>query len=119
MEINFGNVVIADDVKICKDIFSRSKGLRFSKKLKEGQAILFVSPEESYLHTSIDMFFVFFSIDVLWLDNEKRIVDVRRGVKPFTPLLRPKKAAKYVLELPVGCSKILKEGDILGFDGKF
>lgn len=115
MEIKYNNIIIADDVKICKDIFSRSKGLRFSKRLKKGQAVLFISPEESYLHTSIDMFFVFFPIDVVWLDSEKEIVDIKRNVKPFTPLVRPVKAAKYVIELPAGSCGLLKVGNRVRF----
>jgi uncharacterized membrane protein (UPF0127 family) len=115
MEIRFKNIIIADDVKTCKDIFSRGKGLRFSKPLKKGQAMLFISPEESCLYTSIDMFFVFFSIDIIWLNSDKEIIDIRRNIKPFTPLVTPKKPAKYVIELPVNSSNFLKIGNKLKF----
>jgi len=115
MEIKFKNIIIADDVKICKDIFSRSKGLRFSKPLKKGRAVLFISPEESCLHTSLDMFFVFFSVDIIWLNSGKEIVDIRRNVKPFTPIIRPKKPAKYVIEIPANSSGLLKIGNKLKF----
>jgi len=116
MEIKFKNIIIADDVVICKDIFERSKGLRFSNPLKKGKAMLFISPDESCLYTTIDMFFVFFSIDIIWVNKEKEIVEIRRNVKPFTPPIRPEKPAKYVIELPANSSGILKVGNKLDFE---
>ena len=52
---------------------------------------------------------VFQSLDVIWLDKDMKVVDVKR-VKPFTLNHRPKSKAKYVVELPVSNSKI-SEGD--------
>ena len=115
-EILIDNIILADNVKVCKDIFSRSKGLRFSKRLKKGQAILLIATEESIFETIIDMFFVFFSIDIIWLDKNKRVVDIRRNVKPFSPLIMPLKPAKYVIELPKNASKHVKINDVIKFN---
>lgn len=46
------------------------------------------------------MMFVFFPIDILYLDSEKKVVEIKENVKPFTPLIVPSQAAKYILELP-------------------
>ncbi|MCD4666910.1 DUF192 domain-containing protein [archaeon] len=115
MEIMHGNVILADKVKLCDNIFSRSKGLMFSKKIKEGQALLFESEEESIFSTTMHMLFVFFNIDIVWLNSNKKVVDVKSKVKSFTPFIAPVNPAKYVLELPKGMSKNIKIGDVLDF----
>ena len=42
-----------------------------------------------------------FAIDIIWLDHDARVVDVKRGARPetFPEVYRPKRAARYVLEL--------------------
>ncbi len=115
MEIIHSNVILADKVKYYSDIFSRSKGLRFARPLRKGQAIILAAEEESLMETTIDMFFVFFPIDVLWLDKDKIVVDIKRNVKPFTPLVIPRKPAKYVIELKKGVTKNIKLGDKIEF----
>lgn len=115
MRILHKTIILADDVKQYTNIFSRFKGLRFSKPLKEKQAIILVAEKESITETMIDMIFVFFPIDVLWLDKDKRVVDLRRDIKPFTPLIIPSKPAKYVIELKEGMANNINVGDELKF----
>jgi len=50
--------------KILKNNFEVSKGLRFSKKLKENEGIILVSPVESKNALIVDMLFVFYSLDI-------------------------------------------------------
>jgi uncharacterized protein len=109
------NVILADKLKIYKDTFHKTRGLMFSLPLKKGEAIVLVANEESKLETTIHMFFVFFSIDVVWLNKEKEVVDKKEKVVAFTPLIVPKQPAKYVIELRKGCSKHVKIGDKLDF----
>ena len=110
-----GNVILADKVRKVTDLFSRSKGLRFSRRLKQGEAIILESPVEGVFETTIDMFFVFFPLDILWLDTDKRVVDKAENVKPFTPFLTPARPAKYVVELPRFMGRLVKVGDSLSF----
>lgn len=56
------------------------------------------------------MFFVFFPIDVLFLNKDKEIVDLKQRLKPFT-FYTSKKPAKYVLEMPLGSIKSLDKKD--------
>lgn len=53
------------------------------------------------------MFFVFFPIDVLFANKEKKIVEIKENFKPFT-FYNPKKKAKYVIELPQNTIKNTK-----------
>ena len=110
VEIINGSVVLATNAKYCENILPRAKGLMFSKPLKQGSAIVLVSPKEGILETTIHMMFVFFPLDIVWLNKNKEVVDFCKGVKPFT-FVAPKKAAKYVLELPCGVCENLKLGD--------
>lgn len=115
MKIFHKNKVLADQTKYYTNLFSKTKGLRFSKPLKEKQALVLVAENESIRETMIDMLFVFFPIDVLWLNKNKRVVDIRRNVKPFTFLIVPKRPAKYVIELKAGMTNNINLGDSLKF----
>ncbi|MEK6916598.1 MAG: DUF192 domain-containing protein [Nanoarchaeota archaeon] len=89
-------LAIAANSRTCKTLISNAIGLMFSKKIADfGLIFVFDKPKKAGLH----MFFVFFPIDVLFLDEKKKVIELKRGFKPFT-LYYPKKKAKYILELP-------------------
>lgn len=115
MEVIHKNIIIADDVKYYDNLFQRTRGLRFSKKLKAGQAVILAAKHESQIESTIDMFFVFFPIDIIWLDKDKKVVDIRKNVLPFTPIIIPKAAAQYVIELPKGMGRKIQIGDAITF----
>ncbi len=97
-----GTKVIAEDVKVLETVQSKMRGLMFSKKPGNNQAFVFVNNEESRQESSLHMLFVFYKIDVVWLDKGFEIVDLREGLVPFTPWIIPRKAAKYVIEMSNG-----------------
>lgn len=78
-------------IKTCKNIFSKARGLMFSRK----KNLLFVFKDER--RRSLHMMFVFFPIDVYFLDKDKRVVEVKR-LGPFE-FYTSKKKAKYILEI--------------------
>ncbi|HIH42502.1 TPA: DUF192 domain-containing protein [Candidatus Woesearchaeota archaeon] len=88
------------EVKYCKSSFSQGLGLMFSRK-NNSKALVFElkKPKKVPLH----MWFVFYPIDVLYLNEDdegkKRIVEIKENFKPFR-FYFPKKKAKYVIELP-------------------
>lgn len=88
-------IKIPKNAKICKSLFSKCLGLMFSKP----KPVLLVNSKES--RTGIHMFFVFFPLDIIWLDSNYKIIDFRKNVKPFSGFYYPKKPAKYVLEMPI------------------
>ncbi len=93
------NLIIAENVKMCRSFFSRLKGLMFSLSLKNNEALVLEAEKESFSLSSIHTFFVFFPIDVVWLDRNFNVVDVKSNIRPFSLFIRPKRAAKYVIEL--------------------
>lgn len=73
--------------------------------------LVIVSPKEDIASSSIHMCFMKFPIDVIWLNSDKIVVDIRRGILPFNPfdrktwrIYKPENAAKYVIELGAGNS---------------
>ena len=96
---------IAESAKICPSPLSKAKGLMFSKPLKD-KALVFVfkKPKQVVLHT----LFVFFPIDIMFLDKKQRVVETIGDVKPFTPLIRSRESVNFVIELPNGTIKRTK-----------
>ena len=88
--------VIATEHTLCRSLFSRVRGLMFARKPK---TLIMEFPKEQVI--GIHMMFVFFPIDVLWLDKDKKVVAMRKNLKPFS-LATPLKVARYVIEFPTG-----------------
>jgi uncharacterized membrane protein (UPF0127 family) len=104
------NFAIIEKAKVCKSITSRAFGLMLRKKPDYGMIFVFGSERRADLH----MLFVFFPIDVLFLDKEKRVVEIKKDFKPFT-YHAPKAKAMFVVELPVGVVGKTAVGDRIEF----
>ena len=115
-EIINGHIILADRAKWYKNFFFKARGLMFTMPLKKGRALILEADEEGILSTTIHMLFVFFPIDVIWVNLEQKVVDVKKSVMPFTPWLSPKNPAKYVIELPMTMSRHIKIGDSIAFN---
>lgn len=90
--------------KIADNIFSRAKGLMFSKEKNFDYGLIFDLERETKVGASIHMFFVFFPINVLFLDSNKKIIDLKFGLKPWQ-MTRPMKKCRYIIELPIKYGK--------------
>lgn len=96
-------------VKFARNTWERTKGLMFEEKKNFDYALIFEFPMESRIGTSLHMLFVFFPIDVLFLDKKQVIVD-KVTLDPFIPNYTPRKAAKFVIEMPKGKASKAKLG---------
>jgi uncharacterized membrane protein (UPF0127 family) len=100
-------LVVARHVEIAADWWSRFKGLQFRNSLPEEHAIL-LRPCSS-IHT----FWMRFAIDVVFLDSDGRIADIRRTVRPWRAVL-PESSSVAVLEMTSGALPIhVSHGDLL------
>ncbi len=115
MKILCNKRVIARNVKFCDSSFSRFKGLMFSRRLRKGEGLVLKAEKEGISETTIHMFYVFFPIEVIWVNNKMEVADIRKKAIPFTPLIKPRKAARYVVELKVGSAGNIKVGDKIEF----
>jgi len=98
-----------ENPEVVSSTLGRAKGLMFRKKFNG--AIVLALPRSTRINASIHTFFMRFPIDVLFLDEEKRVVDKSLNIKPWTINKTPKKAAKYVVELPAGKARDVKIGE--------
>ncbi|MCX6707770.1 MAG: DUF192 domain-containing protein [Candidatus Woesearchaeota archaeon] len=87
--------------RFCDSVASKALGLMFSRKITDSGLVFRFSRESKQ---ALHMFFVFYPIDVLFLDREKRIVEIKRHFRPFTVYL-PKKKSVFIIELPDGKAK--------------
>lgn len=101
------------NAKVYSSLLLLAKGLRFSKSLKRNQALLLASSKENL--QTIDMLFVFFPIDALWLDKNKRVVYIARNIKPFTCAVTAPKKARYILECQANTTHAIKRNDKISF----
>ena len=80
----------------------RELGLSGRPGLAPGSGMLFIFPEVGkYAFWMKDMRF---SIDILWLANDGRVIYIKENVSPntFPASFAPSSPARYVLELPAG-----------------
>ncbi len=93
---------IAGRVSVADNWFSRFKGLMFRKTLPAGEGLLLKNC------SAIHCCFMRFPIDVVYLDEEMRVVTVET-VKPWR-LGGIHPGVKHVLELGAGCAGDLTPG---------
>ena len=80
----------------------REQGLSGHKPLGMNEGMLFAFPEEGF--HSFWMKDMTFPIDILWLDSDYHIMDVRERAQPssYPEIFTPRMPSQYVLELPEG-----------------
>jgi hypothetical protein len=86
---------LAERCDVANTFLTRGRGLLGRSALEEGAGLLL------YPSASIHMFFMKFSIDVLFVDAADYIVGLRADVPPGLPYVGAR-GARYVIELPVG-----------------
>jgi len=99
-------------VRRCDTFFCRLQGLMFRRALEPGEALLFIESVEGRVSTSIHMFFVPFSIGVVWLAANGVVVDAQLA-RPFRPYYAPKSPAKYYLEAAPELLQWVEVGEVL------
>ncbi len=87
------------NIKVAKSILEKARGLMFRRKVDYALLIPFIGEPRK---TTIHSFFVFFDFHAVFLDEEKRVVDIKKNISPFKGGITPDKPAKYVLEIPKG-----------------
>lgn len=101
--------VLARRIELAKGLLKKGIGLMFRGEIEDGCCLLMeFSGEGSY---GIWMFGMRFSIDLVFLDSEKKVVGIFENVRPLGlnpctwKIYRPKRPAKWILELKAGTVK--------------
>jgi uncharacterized protein len=90
--------IICNKVILRKTSLSQGIGLTFHKRIHdEAHVFIFRKPRK----VALTMMFVFFPIDVLYLDKNMKIVEIKENFRPFAEYF-PRNESAYVIELPVG-----------------
>nr|MBD3312147.1 DUF192 domain-containing protein [archaeon] len=95
--------VLARNAWVCESLKARCRGLMF-RRISEEEGCVLLNPYNDVLGASIHMFFVPQDLEVLWVDEDYRVVSVRKCQKAtLNPLTwrtyTPSRPAKYVVEL--------------------
>lgn len=103
--------LLSRNYALCKSRASKAIGLMFRLNPK---ALVFVFDNEKIV--PLHMLFVFFPIDVVYLDKKKKVVELKEDLMPFT-FHRPHAKSKYIVELPSGTIQKSKTslGDKISF----
>ena len=107
--------VVAANVEMAGTVLKKITGVMFRRHLPPGFAMIFDMGVEMRANIAIHMVFVIVSIDVVYLDGKRTVVDIKRGLRPWIGLAYPKKRARYAIEMPAGAAAEhgLKVGDVL------
>ena len=104
---------VIDHVRIAKSLWAQFQGLMLESPGNFDYALIFPLPLETRLGASVHMLFVFFPLDLVFLDKNRRVVDKKEGFRPFSLNYTPKKPAAYFVEMPAGLAKEIRLGDEL------
>jgi len=94
--------------RLCDGFFSESRGYMFRRP---SGPLFFRFPWENRIFVGIHMFFVFFPLQAVWLDDSLTVVDVKTA-KPWR-LYWPREAAQYLIETPSPDSLPIEIGERL------
>ena len=104
-------------VEIRDNFEGRREGLMNRNNLEENEGMLFIFDKEDY--HSFWMKNMSFPIDIIWMDESKKIVHIEKSVPPCFEekcrIYNPEEKSKYVLEVVANFTqeKKLKIGDKL------
>jgi uncharacterized membrane protein (UPF0127 family) len=110
---NTGQTLI-ESARWCSSRFCRLLGLQFRRRLKPGEALILVMPRESIAITSIHMFFVFFPIAAVWVNNKGQVTCTELA-KPWRPYYASPTPARYVIETSPDFLDQISVGDEVDF----
>lgn len=110
------SIIAKLNIEIADNDYKTQTGLMYRSSMEKDQAMLFVFPNEQ--RRSFFMKNTEFSIDIIYFDSNKRLINFHSNAKPFDETSLPSTApAKYVLEVNAGLAEQwnLEPGDTFSF----
>lgn len=106
------SVIATIEIEIADDDYKTQTGLMYRKNMMNNRGMLFVF---NALQTrSFYMKNTEFALDIIYIDDTKRVVSIQKNAKPLDPTSLPSEGAcQYVLEVNAGLSDTwgLEKGD--------
>src|SRR3989344_6251662 len=103
------NKIIAENARLYKSVIMQSLGL-----IGRTKAVPLIFDLKKEKQQSIHMGFVFCSIDVLFLNKNKKIVEIKKNLKSFRMYFQKEKA-QYIVELPARSASQSRIGHTVSF----
>jgi len=106
--------IIATSVELANTFVKQTIGLMFRKSIPEHYAMIFDMRREQYI--GIHMLFVRFPIDLVYLDTDRQVIDIKH-LKCWTGIAFPSRPARYAIEMHAGTAERsgLQIGDVLNW----
>lgn len=108
--------ILTIDVEVADDEAERTQGLMYRDSLPEQSGMLFLFPVEEPM--AFWMKNTRFSLDILYVDSEYRIINIVENTTPYSLEQLPSEApAQYVVEVVGGFCRQhgIKPGDLIRF----
>ncbi len=105
--------VICDRVRLLTTSAERARGYMFTRRQHASDALVFDLGSTSRAGGAIHMLFCFFEIDAFFLDAEKNVVDLVRGLRPFSLGHYPRASCRFIVEIPSDMNPKIELGDRL------
>ncbi len=99
------------NASISDNFIKRMVGLMYTESINTNECMLFIFTTESKY--GIWMYKMNFPIDIIWLDKDKSIIDIKENIPACKsmfncPVYYPKYKSKYIIELSAGYIKNYK-----------
>jgi hypothetical protein len=110
------SIISTFDIELAEDEYETQTGLMHRGSMANNQAMLFIFPNVQM--RSFYMKNTLIPLDIIYLDQSKKVVSIQKNAKPMDETSLPSKApAKYVLEINAGLTEALNivEGDSISF----
>lgn len=118
--VSFGQIKLGEaifNLEIADSLSERARGLSYREELPEENVLLFIFENEE--RHGIWMKDMYFAIDIVWLDKNKRIIHIEKNISPktFPKVFRPTSNSSYVVETNSGIveKNNIKIGDLVEF----
>jgi uncharacterized membrane protein (UPF0127 family) len=111
------NGFFLNHVRHARTMGQRFKGLMGVSPEKFDYALVFHLPFKGKMNASIHMMFMKVPIDIVYLDENKKVVDLVENIKPWTWNYTPEEPAKFFVEIPAGTVKDfqIKKGTLVSW----
>ncbi|TAL52942.1 MAG: DUF192 domain-containing protein [Nanoarchaeota archaeon] len=93
---------------IMRSYFQKSTGLMLRTKVEKALVFPYGAPKKMAIH----MFLVFVPIDIIFLNDKNRVVEIAENIIPFSFYLSKNKASTFI-ELPKGAAHGSRVGDLI------
>lgn len=95
-------IILLKNARHAKTVWQRFKGLMGVSPNEFNYELVFHLPKKGRINASIHMLFMKMPIDVVFLDEQKKVVDLVENISPWTVNYTPAVPAQYLVELPKG-----------------